>query len=124
MPATGAPSTLATNGTVRLAIDSYLRDATEVDVDALCDGEDVFVAGILEHIEEAGVHSGDSACSMPPFSLSDDIIAELEKQTAAMALALGVVGLMNVQRRADSCRSEPGSCRRRRRLPSCSAQGR
>ena len=85
------------SGKSPVLIDSYLRDATEVDVDALCDGEDVFVAGILEHIEEAGVHSGDSACSMPPFSLSDDIIAELEKQTAAMALALGVVGLMNVQ---------------------------
>jgi len=85
------------SGTSPVLIDSYLRDATEVDVDALCDGEGVFVAGILEHIEEAGVHSGDSACSMPPFSLSDDIIAELEKQTSAMALALGVVGLMNVQ---------------------------
>jgi len=85
------------SGKSPVLIDSYLRDATEVDVDALCDGEDVFVAGILEHIEEAGVHSGDSACSMPPFSLSDEIIAELEKQAAAMALALGVVGLMNVQ---------------------------
>ncbi|CDO58728.1 Carbamoyl-phosphate synthase large chain [Candidatus Phaeomarinobacter ectocarpi] len=85
------------SGDSPVLIDSYLRDATEVDVDALCDGKDVFVSGILEHIEEAGVHSGDSACSMPPFSLSDDIIAELEKQTAAMALALGVIGLMNVQ---------------------------
>ncbi|MEQ8747807.1 carbamoyl-phosphate synthase large subunit [Pyruvatibacter sp.] len=85
------------SGTSPVLIDSYLRDATEVDVDALCDGKDVFVAGILEHIEEAGVHSGDSACSMPPFSLSPEIIAEIEKQTAAMALALGVIGLMNVQ---------------------------
>ncbi|GAA6154941.1 carbamoyl-phosphate synthase large subunit [Pyruvatibacter sp. HU-CL02332] len=85
------------SGDSPVLIDSYLRDATEVDVDALCDGKDVFVSGILEHIEEAGVHSGDSACSMPPFSLSDEIIAELEKQTAAMALALGVIGLMNVQ---------------------------
>jgi len=85
------------SGDSPVLIDSYLRDATEVDVDALCDGDEVFVAGILEHIEEAGVHSGDSACSMPPFSLSDEIIAELEKQTSAMALALGVVGLMNVQ---------------------------
>jgi carbamoyl-phosphate synthase large subunit len=85
------------SGSSPVLIDSYLRDATEVDVDALCDGKDVFVSGILEHIEEAGVHSGDSACSMPPFSLSDEIIAELEKQTAAMALALGVIGLMNVQ---------------------------
>jgi len=78
-------------------IDQYLRDATEVDVDALCDGENVYVAGIMEHIEEAGVHSGDSACSLPPHSLSKDIIAELERQTVAMAKALGVVGLMNVQ---------------------------
>ena len=85
------------SGTSPVLIDSYLRDATEVDVDALCDGKDVFVAGILEHIEEAGVHSGDSACSMPPFSLPPDIISELEAQTRAMALGLGVVGLMNVQ---------------------------
>jgi carbamoyl-phosphate synthase large subunit len=78
-------------------IDKYLRDATEVDVDALCDGENVFVAGIMEHIEEAGVHSGDSACSLPPHSLSKDIIAELERQTVALAKAMGVIGLMNVQ---------------------------
>ncbi|MFV2035195.1 MAG: carbamoyl phosphate synthase large subunit, partial [Halocynthiibacter sp.] len=69
----------------------------EIDVDALCDGRDVHVAGIMQHIEEAGVHSGDSACSLPPYSLSDDIIAELKIQTRALALALNVVGLMNVQ---------------------------
>jgi len=80
-----------------LLFDRYLSDAIEVDVDALCDGKDVFIAGIMEHIEEAGIHSGDSACSLPPYSLSPKIIAELEKQTAAMALALGVGGLMNVQ---------------------------
>ncbi|MFG1374012.1 carbamoyl-phosphate synthase large subunit [Xanthobacter oligotrophicus] len=80
-----------------LLFDRYLSDAIEVDVDALCDGTDVFVAGIMEHIEEAGIHSGDSACSLPPYSLSPQILAALEKQTAAMALALGVVGLMNVQ---------------------------
>jgi len=68
-----------------------------VDVDALCDDEPVFVAGVLEHIEEAGVHSGDSACSMPPFSLSAEIVAELKRQTEAMARALKVRGLMNVQ---------------------------
>ncbi len=68
-----------------------------MDVDALCDGKDVFIAGIMEHIEEAGIHSGDSACSLPPQSLDEDTIAALEKQTAAMALALGVGGLMNVQ---------------------------
>ena len=80
-----------------LLLDSYLQDAIEVDVDALCDGEDVYVAGIMQHIEEAGIHSGDSACSLPPFSLSADIIDELEKQAIALAKALGVVGLMNVQ---------------------------
>ena len=78
-------------------IDHYLNRATEVDVDALCDDETVFVAGVLEHIEEAGVHSGDSACSMPPHSLSPAIIAELKRQTAEMARALKVRGLMNVQ---------------------------
>ncbi|WP_332653550.1 carbamoyl-phosphate synthase large subunit [Brevundimonas sp.] len=78
-------------------IDHYLNRATEVDVDALCDDETVFVAGVLEHIEEAGVHSGDSACSMPPYSLSDATIAELKRQTEAMARALKVRGLMNVQ---------------------------
>ncbi len=78
-------------------IDQYLSRATEVDVDALCDGEQVFVAGVMEHIEEAGVHSGDSACSLPPFSLTPRIIAELKRQTTAMALALDVRGLMNVQ---------------------------
>ena len=78
-------------------IDRYLNRATEVDVDALCDDETVFVAGVLEHIEEAGVHSGDSACSMPPFSLRPETVAELKRQTTAMAKALKVRGLMNVQ---------------------------
>lgn len=78
-------------------IDHYLNRATEVDVDALCDDETVFVAGVLEHIEEAGVHSGDSACSMPPYSLSDATVAELKRQTTEMARALKVRGLMNVQ---------------------------
>ncbi|MEE2980902.1 MAG: carbamoyl-phosphate synthase large subunit [Pseudomonadota bacterium] len=80
-----------------LLFDSYLADAIEVDVDALCDGRDVFICGILEHIEEAGIHSGDSACSLPPHSLSDDQCAELGRQSRALALELGVVGLMNVQ---------------------------
>jgi len=78
-------------------IDHYLNRATEVDVDALCDDETVFVAGVLEHIEEAGVHSGDSACSMPPYSLSAATVAELKRQTTEMAKALKVRGLMNVQ---------------------------
>jgi carbamoyl-phosphate synthase large subunit len=85
------------SGKSPVLIDSYLSDATEVDVDALADGEDVFVCGVMEHIEEAGIHSGDSACALPPFSLAPDTIADLERQTAALARALGVVGLMNVQ---------------------------
>jgi carbamoyl-phosphate synthase large subunit len=78
-------------------IDMYLKNATELDVDALCDGKDVFVAGIMEHIEEAGIHSGDSACSLPPYSLGDKIIEEVKKETEKLALALKVCGLMNVQ---------------------------
>ncbi len=85
------------SGDSPVLLDSYLSGAVEVDVDALCDGEDVHVAGVMEHIEEAGVHSGDSACSLPPYSLSDETVAELKRQTEAMARALGVVGLMNVQ---------------------------
>ena len=84
-------------GTNPLLFDRYLEGAIEVDVDALCDGKDVFVCGIMEHIEEAGIHSGDSACSLPPFSLSEDLIEELKRQTTEMALALEVGGLMNVQ---------------------------
>jgi carbamoyl-phosphate synthase large subunit len=85
------------SGDSPVLIDQYLRDAIEVDVDALCDGKDVVVAGVLQHIEEAGVHSGDSACSIPPYSLGDDIIAEIERQTTLLAHALKVVGLMNIQ---------------------------
>ncbi len=85
------------SGDSPVLIDQYLRDAIEVDVDAICDGTDVVVAGVLQHIEEAGVHSGDSACSIPPYSLSAEIIAEIERQTVALAHALSVVGLMNIQ---------------------------
>ena len=85
------------SGDSPVLIDSYLSGAVEVDVDALSDGTDVHVAGIMEHIEEAGVHSGDSACSLPPHSLGPEMIAELKRQTAALALGLNVVGLMNVQ---------------------------
>ncbi len=85
------------SGDAPVLIDQYLRDAIEVDVDAICDGEDVVVAGVLQHIEEAGVHSGDSACSIPPYSLSAEIIAEIERQTEALAHGLSVVGLMNIQ---------------------------
>lgn len=85
------------SGDSPVLIDQYLRDAVEVDVDALCDGDDVVVAGVLQHIEEAGVHSGDSACSLPPYSLSDEIIAEIERQADVLARALSVRGLMNIQ---------------------------
>ncbi|OSP54144.1 carbamoyl-phosphate synthase large subunit [Pseudoruegeria sp. SK021] len=85
------------SGDSPVLLDSYLSGAVEIDVDALCDGTDVHVAGIMQHIEEAGVHSGDSACSLPPYSLPPEIIAELEVQTRALALALNVVGLMNIQ---------------------------
>ncbi len=85
------------SGDSPVLLDSFLDDAIEVDVDAIGDGSDVFVAGIMEHIEEAGIHSGDSACSLPPHSLPADVIEELERQTAALARALNVVGLMNVQ---------------------------
>ncbi|MHB0920134.1 MAG: carbamoyl-phosphate synthase large subunit [Thiomonas delicata] len=78
-------------------LDRFLNDAIECDVDAICDGHDVFVAGVMEHIEQAGVHSGDSACSLPPYSLRAGTIAELKRQTVAMARGLHVVGLMNVQ---------------------------
>ena len=78
-------------------LDRFLNDAIEVDVDAICDGKDVVIGGVMEHIEEAGVHSGDSACSLPPFSLSEETKAALREQTKQMALALNVVGLMNVQ---------------------------
>ncbi len=78
-------------------VDSYLQEAIEVDVDAVADGEGVHVAGIMEHIEEAGIHSGDSACSLPPYSLPKKILDEIERQTVALAKGLGVVGLMNVQ---------------------------
>ncbi|WP_230481467.1 carbamoyl-phosphate synthase large subunit [Sphingomonas sp. Leaf21] len=85
------------SGDAPVLIDQYLRDAIEVDVDAICDGDQVVVAGVLQHIEEAGVHSGDSACSLPPYSLSAEIIAEIERQAEALARGLNVRGLMNIQ---------------------------
>ncbi len=85
------------SGDSPVLLDSYLSGAVELDVDALCDGEQVHVSGIMQHIEEAGVHSGDSACSLPPYSLDDDVITEIRRQTEALAKALHVVGLMNVQ---------------------------
>ncbi|MCK5284868.1 MAG: carbamoyl-phosphate synthase large subunit, partial [Alphaproteobacteria bacterium] len=85
------------SGNAPVLLDRYLKSAIEIDVDALCDGEDVYVSGIMEHIEEAGVHSGDSACVLPPHSLSREIVDELEKQTIKLAKSLKVIGLMNVQ---------------------------
>ncbi len=78
-------------------LDHFLNNATEVDVDCISDGTDVFVGGVMEHIEQAGVHSGDSACSLPPYSLSTEVVEEIRRQTALMAKALNVKGLMNVQ---------------------------
>ena len=80
-----------------ILVDKYLDDAIEIDVDALSDGSDVIIGGVMEHIEEAGIHSGDSACSLPPYSLNDDIITEIKRQTKALALELRVIGLMNIQ---------------------------
>ena len=85
------------SGDAPVLIDQYLRDAIEVDVDAICDGDQVVVAGVLQHIEEAGVHSGDSAYSLPPYSLPEEIIAEIERQAEALARGLNVRGLMNIQ---------------------------
>jgi carbamoyl-phosphate synthase large subunit len=85
------------SGDSPVLVDQYLRDAIECDVDALCDGDEVRIAGVMQHIEEAGVHSGDSACTLPPYSLPDEIIEEMERQAEALAKALNVIGLMNVQ---------------------------
>ncbi|WP_299778001.1 carbamoyl-phosphate synthase large subunit [uncultured Roseobacter sp.] len=90
-------SAVVVSGDSPVLLDSYLSGAVELDVDALCDGTDVHVAGIMQHIEEAGVHSGDSACSLPPYSLPREIITQIESQTHALARALNVVGLMNIQ---------------------------
>nr|MBA2770778.1 carbamoyl-phosphate synthase large subunit [Sphingomonas sp.] len=88
---------VAVSGSAPVLIDRYLRDAVEVDVDAISDGNEVVVTGVLQHIEEAGVHSGDSACAIPPHSLPGAVVGEIERQTAALAKALKVTGLMNVQ---------------------------
>ena len=90
-------SAVKVSGKNPVLIDSYLQDAIEVDVDAVSDGTDVYVAGIMEHIEEAGIHSGDSACALPPYSLASDVVADIGRQARMLAEALEVVGLMNVQ---------------------------
>src|SRR5207245_431018 len=78
-------------------LDRFLEDATELDVDALCDGEDVWIGGIMQHVEEAGIHSGDSACVLPPHALGPEMLAQVREQTTGLARALKVVGLLNVQ---------------------------
>src|SRR5438046_10212109 len=80
-------------------LDRFLENAIEVDVDALCDGEDVWIGGIMQHVEEAGIHSGDSACVLPPHSLGPDMLETIREQTRGIALGLGVVGLVNIQYR-------------------------
>ena len=85
------------NGGREIFLDRFLENAIEVDVDAICDGEDVWIGGIMQHVEEAGIHSGDSACVLPPHSLGSDMLREIRESTTALALELGVVGLMNVQ---------------------------
>ena len=85
------------SGDSPVLIDKFLNDAIEIDVDAVCDGTEVFIAGIMEHIEEAGIHSGDSACCIPPFSLDEKIIHELKNQTTSLAKKLNVIGLINIQ---------------------------
>ncbi|MCP4393880.1 MAG: carbamoyl-phosphate synthase large subunit [Alphaproteobacteria bacterium] len=90
-------SAVIVSGKNPVLIDSYLQNAIEVDVDVICDGKSVYVAGVMQHVEEAGIHSGDSSCTLPPYSLSDDMIDELKRQSELLALELGVKGLMNVQ---------------------------
>ena len=94
-------------------IDRFLEDAIEVDVDAICDGQQVIVAGIMEHIEEAGVHSGDSACAIPPYSLAGPDLAEIREATHKLARQMRVVGLMNVQYRDQEGRRPAGAVRAR-----------
>ena len=97
---TSSGSASATAGHGRrstIYLDRFLEDSIEVDVDALCDGTDVWIAGIMQHVEEAGIHSGDSACVIPPHTLGPEMLAEIREQTEGIALALGVVGLLNVQ---------------------------
>ncbi|MEL7719044.1 carbamoyl-phosphate synthase large subunit [Citromicrobium bathyomarinum] len=90
-------SAVKVSGESPVLVDQYLRDAIECDVDVLCDGTDIVVAGVMQHVEEAGVHSGDSACTLPPYSLSAEVVEEIERQSEALARELKVVGLMNAQ---------------------------
>ena len=86
------------NGSGReIFLDRFLENAIEVDVDAICDGEDVWIGGVMQHVEEAGIHSGDSACVLPPHSLGSAMLGEIREATRRIALALGTIGLINVQ---------------------------
>jgi carbamoyl-phosphate synthase large subunit len=93
----GATHPRSPEGSPSIYLDRFLEDATEIDVDALCDGEDVWIGGIMQHVEEAGVHSGDSACVLPPHSLGEEMLEQVREATRELALAIGVVGLINVQ---------------------------
>ena len=93
----GAGAQRSDGRSATIFLDHFLEDSIEVDVDALCDGEQVWIAGVMQHVEEAGIHSGDSACVLPPHSLGDEMLAQIRAQTEGIALALGVVGLLNVQ---------------------------
>jgi carbamoyl-phosphate synthase large subunit len=93
----GGAGAQSPEGSPSIFLDRFLEDATEVDVDALCDGEDVWIGGIMQHVEEAGVHSGDSACVLPPHSLGEEMLEQIRVATRDIALAIGVVGLLNVQ---------------------------
>jgi carbamoyl-phosphate synthase large subunit len=95
--ADGATPPGSPQGSPSIYLDRFLEDATEIDVDALCDGEDVWIGGIMQHVEEAGVHSGDSACVLPPHSLGEEMLEQVREATRELALAIGVVGLLNVQ---------------------------
>src|SRR5205807_822300 len=87
----------ANGGEREIYLDRFLENAIEVDVDALCDGEAAWVGGVMQHVEEAGIHSGDSACVLPPHSLGEEMLEAIREQTRAIAVGLGVVGLLNVQ---------------------------
>src|SRR6185437_8995418 len=93
----------------RVFLDRFMENAIEVDVDALCDGTEVWIGGIMQHVEEAGIHSGDSACVLPPHSLGPEMLERIREQTRGIALELGVVGLLNVQFAVTSSAATPGA---------------
>ena len=80
-----------------ILVDKFLEDAVEVDVDAICDGDDIYIGAIMEHVEEAGIHSGDSACIIPPITISSQLMEEIKETTKSLAFELNVIGLLNIQ---------------------------